>query len=146
MSNLIVIIIIGLLGGVAIGLQAPLAAMIGQRLGILESVFIVHLGGAIAVAIPLLLLGGGKLGLWPSLPWYALCAGVLGIAVLGSTIFMIPRIGVAAAIVLIITGQLLIATTIDHFGILEVELRQFSLQRLLGLGIVLFGAWWTLRH
>jgi hypothetical protein len=29
---------------------------------------------------------------------------------------------------------------------LEVELRQFSLQRLLGLGIVLFGAWWTLRH
>ena len=71
---------------------------------------------------------------------------MLGIAVLGSTIFMIPRIGVAAAIVLIITGQLLIATTIDHFGIFEVELRQFSLQRLLGLGIVLFGAWWTLRH
>ena len=35
---------------------------------------------------------------------------------------------------------------IDHFGMLEVELRQFSLQRLLGLGIVLFGAWWTLRH
>ena len=34
----------------------------------------------------------------------------------------------------------------DHFGVLEVELRQFSLQRLLGLGIVLFGAWWTLRH
>ena len=79
MSNLIVIIVIGLLGGIAIGLQAPLAAMIAQRLGVLESVFIVHLGGAIIVAVPLLLLGGGKLGMWPTVPWYALCAGVLGI-------------------------------------------------------------------
>ena len=145
MTNLI-IIIIGLLGGIAIGLQPALATMIAQRLGLLESIFIVHLGGAIAVAIPLLLLGGGKLGLWQNVPWYALCAGVFGIVVLGSTIFMIPRVGVAAAITLIIAGQLMIATTIDHFGILEVELRQFSLQRLLGLGIVLFGAWWTLRH
>ena len=146
MNHLFVIIAIGLLGGIAIGLQAPLASMINQRLGVLESVFVVHLGGLIAVGIPLILLGGGKLGLWQSLPWYALCAGFLGVVVVTSTVFMIPRIGVAGAITLIITGQLLIAATIDHFGVLDVDVRSISLDRLLGLGIVLLGVWQTLRN
>ncbi len=145
MSQLILIVVIGITGGIAIGLQAPLASMINQRLGVLESVFVVHLGGLIAVGIPLLLLGGGKLGLWPTVPWYALAAGLLGVVVVGSTVFMVPRIGVAAAIVLIISGQLMIATTIDHFGALEVDVREISWDRILGLGVVLLGVWLTLR-
>jgi len=36
--------------------------MISQRLGVLESIFIAHLGGALVVLIPLLTYGGGKLG------------------------------------------------------------------------------------
>ena len=145
MSNLIVIVVVGLMGGIAIGLQAPLASMINQRLGVLESVFIVHLGGLLAVGIPLLILGGGKLGLWQTVPWHALAAGLLGVVVVGSTVFMVPRIGVAGAITLIITGQLLIGTTIDHFGVLEVELRKISWERLLGLGFVMLGVWLTLQ-
>lgn len=146
MTQLILIVVIGITGGIAIGLQAPLASMINQRLGVLESVFVVHLGGLIAVGIPLLLLGGGKLGLWQTVPWYALAAGLLGVVVVGSTVFMVPRIGVAAAIVLIISGQLMIATTIDHFGALEVDVREISWDRILGLGVVLVGVWLTLRE
>lgn len=146
MTNLIVISIIGLAGGIAIGMQAPLAAMISQRLGIMESVLIVHMGGAIAAGAALILMGGGRLGSWQTVPWYALGAGLLGVVVLGSTVYMVPRIGVAAAITLVITGQLMIGATIDHFGILNVEIRQFSPARLMGLSLVLFGAWWTLRH
>lgn len=145
MSNLIVIVIVGLMGGMAVGLQAPLATIINQRLGVLESVFIVHLGGLLAVAIPLLVLGGGKLGLWQTVPWYALLAGLLGVIIIGATVFMVPKIGVAAAITLIITGQLVIAATIDHFGVLEVELRPISWDRMFGLGLVLMGVWLTLR-
>ncbi len=145
MSNLIVIVIVGLAGGMAVGLQAPLATMINQRLGVLESVFVVHLGGLIAVSIPLLILGGGKLGLWQTVPWYALLAGLLGVIIIGATVFMVPKIGVAAAITLIITGQLFIAATIDHFGVLEVELRAMSWDRMFGLGLVLMGVWLTLR-
>ncbi|MCZ6559521.1 MAG: DMT family transporter [Gammaproteobacteria bacterium] len=145
MSHLFVIVVIGLLGGIAIGLQAPLASMINQRLGVLESVFVVHLGGLLAVSVPLILLGGGKLGLWQSVPWYALAAGFLGVVVVGATVFMVPRIGVAGAITLIISGQLLIATTIDHFGVLEVAMKPISTERVLGLGIILLGVWQTLR-
>lgn len=146
MTHLALIIFIGLLGGVAVGLQAPLASAINQRLGILESVFIVHLGGLIAVAVPLLFMGGGRLDQWQSLPPYTLAAGVLGVVVVGSTVLMVPRIGVAAAIVLIITGQLCIAATIDHFGLFGVLEKPLGAQRVMGLGLVLLGVWWALRH
>lgn len=146
MSNLALIIGIGLLGGVAIGLQAPLASAISQRLGVLESVLMVHLGGFIAAAVPLLLMGGGRLPQWQTVPPYTLAAGLLGVAVIGSTVYMVPRIGVAAAITLIITGQLFTAVMIDHFGVLGVAAKPVSVDRLLGLGLVLLGVWWTLRH
>ncbi len=56
MNHLFVIVVIGLLGGIAIGLQAPLASMINQR-RVLESVFVVHLGGLFAVSVPLISFG-----------------------------------------------------------------------------------------
>jgi transporter family-2 protein len=146
MSNLALIIAIGLLGGMAIGLQAPLASLIGQRLGVLESVFFVHLGGLIAVAALLLFVGGGRLGQWQTVPPHAWLAGVMGVIGVGSTVFMVPRIGVATAITLIISGQLLIAAAIDHFGVLGVGPKPISIDRVLGLGLVLLGAWWAMRR
>ncbi len=145
MTSLVLIVAVGLMGGIAIGLQAPLSSMINQRLGVLESVFIVHLGGLLAASIPLLFMGGGKLPQWHTVPWYALAAGVLGVVVVGSTVYLVPRIGVAGTITLIITGQLMIASTIDHFGVLEVIVRHFHVQRFLGLSVVLFGVWLTLK-
>ena len=44
MQSIIIIILIGLMGGVAVGIQAPLSSMISQRLGVMESVFIIHIG------------------------------------------------------------------------------------------------------
>ena len=94
MESVLFIILIGLIGGVAVGLQSPMASMISQRLGTLESVFIVHLGGAILSLVPLLLFyGGGKLPQWKSVPWYVLGAGVFGLAVIGAISYMIPRVG-----------------------------------------------------
>jgi transporter family-2 protein len=145
MSNLALVSIIGLLGGMAIGLQAPLASIVSQRLGWLESVFLIHLGGLVAAAVPLLFVAGGRLGQWPTVPPLALAGGLLGVVVIGSTVYMVPRIGVAAAVTLIITGQLFMAATIDHFGALGVTAKPVTLGRLMGLVLVLFGALWTQR-
>jgi bacterial/archaeal transporter family-2 protein len=146
MLALALIVVIGLLGGIAIGVQAPLASAIGQRLGILESIFIIHLGGLVAVGLPLLLRGGGALGQWRSVPPLPLLAGALGVAVIGATVYNVPRIGVAAAITLIITGQLCTGVVIDHFGAFGVVAKSFSVDRMIGLAFVAFGVWWTLRH
>ena len=52
MEKIILMILIGLAGGVAVGLQSPLASLMSQRLGVFESIFIVHIGGALAALVP----------------------------------------------------------------------------------------------
>ncbi len=145
MESILLIILIGLAGGVAVGLQSPLASLLSQRLGIFESVFIVHLGGALAALVPLLAYGGGKLGNWRSVPWYALGAGIFGLVVIGAISYMIPRIGVAGSIITIVAGQLLVGTILDHFGLLGAALRPLDPTRIAGLIIVLAGVWLTVK-
>jgi transporter family-2 protein len=145
MEAILLIILIGLAGGVAVGLQSPLASMISQRLGLFESVFIVHIGGALIALIPLLIFGGGKLAEWRSLPWYVLFAGVFGLIVIGSISFMIPRIGIAAAITTIVAGQLLVGTILDHYGLLGSAGRPMDVSRIIGLAVVMAGVWLTVK-
>jgi transporter family-2 protein len=145
MEPILLIILIGLAGGVAVGLQGPLASMISQRLGILESVFIIHIGGALIALFPLLFYSGGKLGQWKELPWYTLVAGAFGLIVISAVSYMIPRVGVAAAIITIVAGQLLVSTILDHFGLLGAMSRPLDLTRAIGLGVVLVGVWLTVK-
>lgn len=145
MEPVILIILIGLAGGAAVGLQSPLASMISQRLGIFESVFIVHIGGAIAALLPLLFLSGGKLSEWRTLPWYTLFAGVFGLIVIAAISFMIPRVGVAASITAVVAGQLLVGMFLDHFGLLGASVRPLDFTRIVGMGVVLVGVWLTVK-
>jgi transporter family-2 protein len=145
MESILLIILIGLAGGVAVGLQSPIASMITQRLGMFESVFIVHVGGAVLALIPLLLYGGGKLAQWRTLPWYALGAGIFGLVVISAISYMIPRIGVAGAITTIVAGQLLVSVILDQFGWLGTMTRPMDPTRAIGLAVVLLGVWLTVK-
>jgi len=145
MQSILLILLIGLAGGIAVGLQSPLASMMSQRLGTLESIFIVHAGGALIALIPLLVYGGGKLGQWRSVPWYALLAGVFGLVVIGAISYMIPRIGVAGSIITVVAGQLLVGTILDQFGWLGAMQRPLDATRLIGLVIVMLGVWLTVK-
>ena len=111
----------------------------------MESIFIVHFGGALAALIPLVIYGGGKLGGWRSVPWYALLAGVLGLVVIFSMTYMIPRVGVATALIILLAGQLFIGTILDHFGWLGAAQRPLDLTRSLGLAVVLAGVWLSVK-
>jgi transporter family-2 protein len=145
MSLLLVSVIVGLLGGVAIGLQNPLASQMGQRVGILEGAFIIHLGGALLAGMPLALLRGGGLGQWREVPWYALWAGGLGVVLICAVSYTIPRIGLAATVSLVVAAQLTIGALLDHLGILGLAGRPLDLPRLAGIALLLLGAWLVLR-
>ena len=145
METILLILLVGLAGGVAVGLQSPMASMITQRLGMFESVFIIHIGGAIFALIPLLFYGGGKLAQWRSVPWYVMGAGIFGLVVIGAISYMIPRVGVAAAVITVVAGQLLVSTILDHFGLLGAMSRPLDPTRAIGLAVVLFGVWLTVK-
>jgi len=145
METIFVIILIGVTGGVAVGLQSPMASLLTQKLGFFESAFIVHIGGAVIALTPLLIYSGGKLSQWRSVPWYTLGAGVFGLIVIAAISYTIPRVGVAAAVTMVVAGQVLAGAIIDHFGLLESTLRPMDLTRAIGLAVVLFGVWLTVK-
>ncbi len=138
-------IIISLLGGVAIGLQNPLASLMGQRIGILQGAFIVHLGGTLVAGGLILAVPGGNLAAWRSVPWYALGAGALGVALVSAISFAIPRIGVAATVGLVVATQIIMAAWLDHNGLLGASVRLFDAWRFVGVVLLMVGAWLVLR-
>lgn len=139
------LVVVGLLGGIAVGLQAPSANMIGSRIGVLESVFIVHLGGAIVAFVPLVMRGGVNLASWRGVPWYALAAGAYGLVVISALNFAIPKLGASATFMLMVTGQLLTGMILDQFGWFEVGVRPVDLWRVVGVIVMFAGAWLVIR-
>jgi len=135
------VIIIGLIGGVAVGLQAPIGGSMGARIGGTAGSFIIHLGGLIFSGLLLFLRGGERIRDWSTLPWYMLGAGIFGLILYLTISVTQPRLGSAMMIVLIIIGQLLVGVMLDHFGLLGVDVRQIDISRVLGILALIAGAY-----
>jgi transporter family-2 protein len=59
--------------------------------------------------------------------------------------YMIPRIGVATALIILLAGQLFIGTILDHFGFLGADIRPLDFSRVFGLAIVMLGVWLSVK-
>ena len=146
MTALIIQLIVGLTGGIAAAFQAAFNGLMGQRLGDLESVFITYAGGGIVItAIIFLLKGGGNLGSWQTIPWYVFLAGPLGLVIIGSLTYTVPRLGAATASTLFVASYLILTAIMDHFGLFGAAQRALDLPRLLGVAILLLGTWLVVR-
>jgi len=135
------VILIGLIGGVGVGLQVPIAGAMGQRVGGIASSFIIHLSGAIFSGLFLFLRGGEKIRDWTTLPWYMLTAGIFGLILYLTINVTLPRLGSTMMVSLIIVGQLMAGVLIDHFGLLGVVTRHIDLPRAIGLVVLVLGAY-----
>ena len=145
MIETVMIIVIGLIGGVAVGTQAPIAGAMAQRVGGASSSFIVHLGGALASLVLLLARRGEQIQEWRSLPWYMLGCGVFGLVLYLSLSHTIPRVGASAAIAMLIVGQLLAVIVIDHFGVFGIAVRTIDLNRVVAVFLLVAGAYLMFR-
>jgi len=145
MTGLLLALAIAFVGGLAIGLQSPLASMMSQRIGSLESAFVVHLGGALIASVPLLVMGGGHLSKWREVPSYALLSGGLGLVLIAAISYSIPRIGLANTVAPLIAAQLIAGSLIDHFGLLGLEVRLLNPIRAAGIALLFAGVWLVTR-
>ena len=144
MQSVVLVVLIGLLGGVAVALQASLAGIFSERVGLLGNGLFVFGGGFLFVLLIMLFVGPDQLKSWRSVPWYVFLAGPLGIAIISSIGFAIPRVGVASTLTLIVVSQLVVGVVLDHFGWLTIP-RPVDLQRLIGIAILFLGTWIVLR-
>ena len=140
------LILLALLGGAAVTLQAQFMGLMDVGIGTRESVFITYASGGLVVTILMLFLRGGNLRAAASVPWYAFMAGLLGLLIVGTIGYTVPRIGLTTALTLVVAAQFLSAVLIDHFGWFGAPLWTFDWSRLIGLGILILGVWLTTRR
>jgi transporter family-2 protein len=145
MANYATLITIAALGGIAVALQGQLMGLIDQRLGTKASVFITYASGGLVIALAFMLSGGWKLKGWQHVPWYAFGTGLLGLFIVGTISYTVPRLGLTAAFTIAVASQFIIASLMDHFGLLGAVVRPLDLSRLLGIGILILGVWLIVR-
>ncbi len=137
----LVTILIGIIGGVAVGVQSPIANNVGQKVGGAAGSLIVHVSGALLSAVVLIVRGGENIRAIRSLQWWMFGVGFFGVVLYLTIVYTIPRIGVAPALTLIIVGQLFAGMVVDHFGLFGVEVRAVDGMRLIAAALLLSGGY-----
>lgn len=65
--------------------------------------------------------------------------GVFGAIYIAVSILLIPRLGAAMVIALIVAGQMLGSLAFDHFGLLGIPVHQATFPRLVGAALLVAG-------
>lgn len=135
-------LVLAALSGIFMALQGSLNTALAKTVGLLEGTFIVHVVGALATLLLLLLgLGQGNLSNYSKAPWYTYLGGVLSVAIIYLVVSAISKLGVAPATTAIIVGQVFTAALVDHLGWFGLESIPFSLGKALGIALMAGGAW-----
>ncbi|HEY0320043.1 MAG TPA: DMT family transporter [Pyrinomonadaceae bacterium] len=145
MFEITITILLGILGGVAVGTQASMAGEMSRRVGGTPTSFFIHLSGAILSGILLMIRGGEQLHNWRKLSWCMWGAGVFGVVLYLCLARTIPRLGAATAIVLLIIGQLGMGMLIDHFGFFGLPIRHLDGWRVMALILLITGGYLMVR-
>jgi transporter family-2 protein len=133
----------GIIAGGLIAIQSVLNSGLGQRIGALGSVLV--LTGISAVVLIVLILvfpATSNLTALPGLSeWHLYLGGILGVVILATPIYLVPRIGTTSTLIAIMLGQSLFALLIDQFGLFDSLKIEISLARGIGVLLVAIGAY-----
>ena len=138
-----VYLIIALAAGVALATQSAINTQVAKAMSG-EAVIATFISFAVGTIV-LFFIAWVKTDLWgnlsaiPSQPWWKLIGGILGAIVVFTTVLLAPKLGITAMLFFIIVGQLITATTIDHFGLIGMPIREVNITKFIGLIIVAFG-------
>jgi transporter family-2 protein len=137
----VLLLLFGLAGGASLVIQAALNAGLRVRLDSVSwAGFVSYVGGTLAM-ICALVIGRAHVPVarFQEIPpvWYV--GGLFGAAYIGVSILLLPRLGAATVVALIVAGQLISSMVVDQFGLLGVPHHAFGPGRALGALLLLAG-------
>ncbi|MBC7850465.1 MAG: DMT family transporter [Chitinophagaceae bacterium] len=135
--------VLPILAGVAMAVQSGINGQLRASLNHpMLAAFISFIGGTVALAI---LLAFSKqmpsTQVIGSIDWYKFTGGLLGVFVVYIVLLSVQEIGASNMFVLIVAGQLLAAMLMDHFAVLGMRENPISTQKLVGILLVIGGAY-----
>jgi len=73
------------------------------------------------------------------IPWWAWSGGLFGAIFIGLAIVLVPRLGAATFVALLVSGQMFASIMFDHVGLLGLAQRTADPPRLLGVVLLVIG-------
>lgn len=130
---------------IVIGMLLPLQALINASLG--RQTFGPVFAALVSFGIGTLVLVGWwalsrptfEAAALAKVPWWAWTGGVIGAVYVASATLLIPRMGAAPLICLVVFGQLVGSIVLDHYGVLHAR-QPVDATRLAGVLLVIVGA------
>lgn len=133
---------LGLIAGASAILQQVLVANLRSMVGSVSwAVLISYLGGTITMLL-VVLASREK----PTIPhstsgysWAPWIAGAFGVIYIMIAVMLIPRLGAATVLALLVAGQLLASIAFDHFGFFGLPQQPADIYRLAGAAMLIGG-------
>ncbi len=104
--------------------------------------FVSYLGGAVVMLIMASLMRQPlpSMQMISRSQWLSWSGGAFGAIYIAISILLLPRLGAATVIALIVAGQMIGSIAIDQFGLLGVPVHPLNLFRLTGAALLILGA------
>ena len=132
--------------GALIALQAPINAGLGKATGSFPAALISFtIGVLVLLAIVVVSGQAGNVGEATEVRWYYLLGGVLGAAYVTAALVTVPTIGAGGVAAGTITGQLVASVALDRAGVLGLDEVPITIERALGVGLLLAGTFLIVR-
>jgi transporter family-2 protein len=141
-------VLLAVVMGAFLAVQPTLNAEIGRHVGGSVPAAFVNFGtGFLTLIVFMLVLRTSvpELSAARAAPWWAWLGGVIGAVFVVTGAFLTPRIGVTALIAGILVGQLAASLLLDHFGAFNLDVREASWSRVLGVLLAAAGVWFVSR-
>jgi bacterial/archaeal transporter family-2 protein len=130
--------VMGLIMSIYLPMNSSVAKYLGSTITANVTFFII----ALLTSVIIFLLSGqfNTLNHLKDVPTLLYLSGVISAFVVLGTTFLIPHIGARKFFILLLTGQIIMAIIVSHFGILESPKDPINMKKMIGAVLVLAGA------
>lgn len=141
MSKELAVVVTAMAGGL-VAAQAPVNNLVSQKVGSLGAVMVNFVvGTTIVLVITFVFAGGLDIESEADSPawYYWLFGGIAGVAIVLTTLITVRELGAGGVTAATISGQLTLSVVLDRLGVLGLDERAITWEKMLGIALLAAG-------
>lgn len=137
-------VLVSLAAGSLVALMVRLNATLGEHIGVVASSWVVHVVGTIFAGLlwatrSMLRSKPPRAVNWSTIPWYAWTGGMLGVAIVALANLVVPVLGLALTLSVVIATSLTVSALADHFGWFGLPVQRMTWRTAFGILCIVAG-------
>jgi bacterial/archaeal transporter family-2 protein len=137
-----IFILLAIISGAVISIYLPMNSMISKYIASPIAANIIFFLGALVTSVVIFAIFGdiNSIRNITNVPAYLLFTGIAGALMVLLATILIPRLGARKMFILLLSGQVIMAIIISHFGLLESPKDPITIRKIMGACVLIIGA------